>query len=110
MQVDLAAKHSIWALQARCHMLYTSCLSVHHDESISEYDKGQFSVQAWLESEQIKQMLDAHTCDIEGANRMFSPFFVRVKCQWTHYPLVYFGRQILFEYARYTSTSSLSTN
>ncbi|KAF9519741.1 hypothetical protein BS47DRAFT_1288133 [Hydnum rufescens UP504] len=78
MQVDLAAKHSIWALQARCHMLYTSCLSVHHDESISEYDKGQFAVQAWLETEQIKQMLDSHTCDIERAN-------------------LYFGRQILFD-------------
>jgi hypothetical protein len=54
-------------------MLYAGCLSVHHDESISEYDEGQFAVQAWLESERIERMLDAHTCDIEKASRGFSP-------------------------------------
>jgi hypothetical protein len=74
MQGDLAAKHSVWALRSRCHMLYTSCLSVHHDESISEYDKGQYAVQAWLESERTEKMLDAHTCDIERANRRFYAF------------------------------------
>ncbi|KAF9519723.1 hypothetical protein BS47DRAFT_1387982 [Hydnum rufescens UP504] len=40
MQDDLAAKHSVWALFSRCPMLYSSCLSVHHDENKSEYDKG----------------------------------------------------------------------
>jgi hypothetical protein len=74
MQDDFAAKHSIWALHARCHMLYTSCLSVHHDGSISEYDKGQFAVQAWLESERIEKMLNTHTCDLERATRAFCPF------------------------------------
>ncbi|KAF9508632.1 hypothetical protein BS47DRAFT_1332585 [Hydnum rufescens UP504] len=74
MQDDLAAKHSVWALYSRCHMLYSSCLTVHHDESISEYDKGQLAVQAWLESERIEKMLDRHTCDIEKATRRFSPF------------------------------------
>jgi hypothetical protein len=74
MQDDFTAKHSIWALQSRCYMLYTSCFSVHHDASISEYDKGQFAVQAWLESEQIEKMLNMHTCDIERAFRRFSPF------------------------------------
>ncbi|KAF9519731.1 hypothetical protein BS47DRAFT_1358046 [Hydnum rufescens UP504] len=67
IQDDLAAKQSIWALYSRCHMLYSSCLSVHHDESISEYDKGQLAVQAWLECERIENMLDGHTCDIEKA-------------------------------------------
>jgi hypothetical protein len=74
MQNDLAAKHTIWALQSRCYMLYTSCLSVHHDASISEYDKGQFALQAWLESEEIEIMLNRHSCDIERAFRRFSPF------------------------------------
>ncbi|KAF9519727.1 hypothetical protein BS47DRAFT_1083978 [Hydnum rufescens UP504] len=78
MQDDLAAKHSIWALYSRCYMLYTSCFSVHHDESISEYDKGQLAMQAWLECERIENMLDAHTCDIEKAT-------------------LYFGRQVLFD-------------
>ncbi|KAF9519600.1 hypothetical protein BS47DRAFT_1387894 [Hydnum rufescens UP504] len=75
---DLAAKHSIWALRSRCHMLYANCLTVHHDESISEYDKGQFAVEAWLESERIEKLLDMHTCEIEKAN-------------------LYLGRQVLFD-------------
>jgi hypothetical protein len=54
--------------------MYTSCLCVHHDESISEYDKGQFAVQAWLESERIVKILDTHTCDIEMTTRRFSHF------------------------------------
>ncbi|KAF9519732.1 hypothetical protein BS47DRAFT_1312358 [Hydnum rufescens UP504] len=92
MQDGLAAKHSIWALYSRSYLLYTGCFSVHHDESISEYDKGQFAVQAWLECERIEKMLNTHTCDIESAS-------------------LYFGRQILFEYARYnSSTSRLITN
>ncbi|KAF9519726.1 hypothetical protein BS47DRAFT_1083994 [Hydnum rufescens UP504] len=59
-------------------MLYTSCLSVHDDASMSEYDKGQFALQAWLESERIEKMLNSHTCHIERVN-------------------LYFGRQILFD-------------
>jgi hypothetical protein len=74
MRDDLAAKHSIWALYSRCYMLYTSCFSVHHDESISEYDKGQFAVQACLESERMEKMLNTHTCDLERASCRFSPF------------------------------------
>jgi hypothetical protein len=74
MQDDLAAKHTVWALYSRCYMLYTSCFTVHHDESISEYDKGQFALQAWLECERMERMLNTHTCDIERANRRFSPF------------------------------------
>jgi hypothetical protein len=70
-QDDLAAKHSVWALHSRCDMLYSSCLTVHHAESISEYDKGQFAVQAWLESERIVKMLDTHTCNFEMATRRF---------------------------------------
>ncbi|KAF9519724.1 hypothetical protein BS47DRAFT_1312356 [Hydnum rufescens UP504] len=88
MQDDLTAKHSIWALQSRCYMLYTSCFSVHHDASISEYDKGQFAVQAWLESEQIEKMLNTHTCNIERA-------------------FLYFGRQVLF-HSRNLVTSQYS--
>jgi len=78
MQDDLAAKHSIWALYSQCYLLYTSCFSMRGDESISEYDKGQFAVQAWLECERIENILDAHTCDIEKAT-------------------LYFGRQVLFD-------------
>ncbi|KAF9519604.1 hypothetical protein BS47DRAFT_1312196 [Hydnum rufescens UP504] len=78
MRDGLAAKQSTWALRSWCPMLYIGCLSVHYDESMSEYDKGQFAVQAWLESERIQKLLDMHTCDIERAN-------------------FYFGRQILFD-------------
>jgi hypothetical protein len=87
----LAAERSVWALYSRCYMLYTSCFSVHRDESISEYNKGQFALQAWLESERIEKMLHTHTCGIDRANRKFSPFCL------LQYSLVYFGRQILFE-------------
>ena len=55
-------------------MLYSSCLSVHYDETLSEYEKGQFAVQAWLESERIEKMLDMHTCEVEKATRKFSFF------------------------------------
>jgi hypothetical protein len=112
MRDDLAAKHSIWALRSRSHMLYAGCLSVHHDESISEHDKGQFAVEAWLESERIEKLLDMHTCDIEKANRRFSPLFVcQVLCRWSHHSVVYLGRQVLFEYARCSSLSlGLITN
>ncbi|KAF9519719.1 hypothetical protein BS47DRAFT_1083423 [Hydnum rufescens UP504] len=90
MQHDLAAKHPIWVLHSRCYLLYSSCLTVHHDESISEYDKGQFAVQAWLESERIVEILDMHTCGLERAT-------------------LYLGRQVLFhtqnlvssQYSRY---------
>ncbi|KAF9519718.1 hypothetical protein BS47DRAFT_1324447 [Hydnum rufescens UP504] len=96
MQDDLAAKHSVWALYSRCYMLYTSCLSMHHDESITEYDKGQIAVQAWLECERIERMLNKHTCDIERGK-------------------LYFGRQILFDtknlvssrYSRYVPHPSI---
>jgi len=96
MQDDLAAKHSVWALYSRCHMLYSSCLTVHHDENVSEYDKGQLAMQAWLECERIENMLDAHTCDIEKAT-------------------LYFGRQVLFDtknlvssqYSRYVPHPSI---
>jgi hypothetical protein len=64
---DPSPKDSIWALYARSQLLFTSCVHVQHSDRMSEADKAEFAVRAWLETERIERALNLHTCDVEKA-------------------------------------------
>ncbi|KAF8318453.1 hypothetical protein DL93DRAFT_2054507 [Clavulina sp. PMI_390] len=64
---DPSPKDSVWALYARSQLLFASAAHVKYSDRLSEKDKAEFAVRAWLETERIEAQLDVHTCDVEKA-------------------------------------------
>ncbi|KAE9405655.1 hypothetical protein BT96DRAFT_915878 [Gymnopus androsaceus JB14] len=62
-----AAKDTVWALYDRSFLLWHICARVRTDTSMSDVEKGQFAVKAWLETDAIEKALNKHTCGIEKA-------------------------------------------
>lgn len=71
MPGDPSPKDSVWALYARSQLLFVAAVYVKHSERLSEQEKAEFAVRAWLETERIEGQLDSHTCDIEKATSEF---------------------------------------
>lgn len=53
-----------------------------HDTGVSDYDRRDFAMRAWMETEAIERALQGHTCHVEGAS-------------------MYHGREILFKYVEH---------
>ncbi|TFY80459.1 hypothetical protein EWM64_g3551 [Hericium alpestre] len=60
-------KETVWALYIRSMLLWHSCLRVRQDETISATEKSDFTLRAWLETEEIEKALNRHTCGVERA-------------------------------------------
>ncbi|KAI0657039.1 hypothetical protein C8Q70DRAFT_1007912 [Cubamyces menziesii] len=60
-----ASKHSVWALYMRTLLLWHSCLRMRCDMSMSDADRAQYAMNAWLEIDAIEAMLDQHSCTVE---------------------------------------------
>ncbi|KAF9071182.1 hypothetical protein BDP27DRAFT_1219488 [Rhodocollybia butyracea] len=61
------AKDTVWALYDRSFLLWHICARVRADTSMSDVQKGEFAVKAWLETDAIEMALNKHTCGIEKA-------------------------------------------
>ena len=60
-------KTSVWALYARCMLLFNACILMRNAPGISDNEKASFAMQAWIESVQIEDGLDRHSCMTERA-------------------------------------------
>lgn len=58
-------KETVWALYNRVTLLWHSCLRMRANAMLSEPEKAQFAMAAWLELDGIERALNAHTCDLE---------------------------------------------
>ncbi|TDL24298.1 hypothetical protein BD410DRAFT_786409 [Rickenella mellea] len=57
-------KQSVWALYCRSMLLWNSCLRLRKG-SASDGEKAEFAMQAWLETQEIQDTVDAHICAID---------------------------------------------
>ncbi|KAI0060933.1 hypothetical protein BV25DRAFT_1857983 [Artomyces pyxidatus] len=62
-----AGKETVWALVNRCMLLWHSCLRLRNEGNVSDGERSAFAMRAWLESEEIEEMLTRHTCGVERA-------------------------------------------
>ena len=60
-------KESVWALYCRSMLLWNSCAELSHD-NVSDADKAEFAMQAWLEADIIEDALNCHVCSAEQAS------------------------------------------
>ncbi|KAF5344976.1 hypothetical protein D9757_013784 [Collybiopsis confluens] len=59
------AKDTVWALYDRSFLLWHICARVRAETTMSDVEKGEFAVKAWLETDAIERALNKHTCAIE---------------------------------------------
>ncbi|KAJ8520701.1 hypothetical protein ONZ45_g2523 [Pleurotus djamor] len=62
-----ATKDTIWALHDRIYLLWHSCMRMRGAENVSNSQKAQFAISAWLEADFLEQALSKHTCNLERA-------------------------------------------
>jgi hypothetical protein len=74
----MSGKNTVWALYLRAMLLWNVCVRMRQDASISHFDKRDFAMRAWIETEAIEEALQWHTCSVEKA-------------------FVFHGREILFK-------------
>lgn len=72
-----SGKNTVWALYLRAMLLWNACVRMRQDTRIRDFDKRDFAMRAWIESEAIEEALQCHTCSVEKA-------------------FVFHGREILF--------------
>jgi hypothetical protein len=80
----MGGKNTVWALYLRAMLLWNGCVRMRHDTGISDYDRSDFAMRAWIETEAIEKALQWHTCRGEGS-------------------FMYHGREILFKYVERSS-------
>ncbi len=61
-----ASKDSVWALYMRTLFLWNSCLRSRSNKTLSNADRAQFAMTAWLELDTVEAAMDKHTCDIQS--------------------------------------------
>lgn len=61
-----SSKDSIWALYMRTLFLWHSCLRTRVDTGLTDAERAQWTVQAWLELDAVEVAMDRHTCDIQS--------------------------------------------
>ncbi|KAI0720844.1 hypothetical protein C8T65DRAFT_692713 [Cerioporus squamosus] len=61
-----ASKNSVWALYMRTLFLWNSCLRARGNTRMSNADRAQFAMTAWLELDNVEAAMDSHTCDIQS--------------------------------------------
>jgi len=74
----VSGKSTVWALYLRAMLLWNACVRMRQDGGVSDFDKRDFAMRAWIETEAIEEALEWHTCNVEKA-------------------FVYHGREILFK-------------
>ncbi|KAH9848329.1 hypothetical protein C2E23DRAFT_739894 [Lenzites betulinus] len=57
-----SSKDSVWALNMRALLLWHSSLRMRCDMNLTDADRAQFAMGAWLEIDTIEALLDRHTC------------------------------------------------
>lgn len=60
-----SSKDSVWALYIRTLLLWHSSLRMRSDARMSNADRAQYSINVWLEIDNIEDTLDRHSCSIE---------------------------------------------
>jgi hypothetical protein len=80
----MSGKDTVWALYHRAMLLWNACVRMRHDTGISDLERSDFAMRAWVETEAIDSALKWHTCGIEKT-------------------FLFHGREILFKYVRWGS-------
>jgi hypothetical protein len=75
----MSGKNTVWALYLRIMLLWNACVRMRQDTSIGDFDKRDFAMRAWIETEALEEALQWHTCGVEKA-------------------FAYHGREVLFKY------------
>ncbi len=57
----------IWTLVSRTMLLMHICMRIRENVVLSEADRAQLAVHAWLEIDDIESRLDRHTCELDSA-------------------------------------------
>ncbi|KAI0351438.1 hypothetical protein OH77DRAFT_938368 [Trametes cingulata] len=57
--------NNVWTLYLRSMLLLHSCVHSRYDPHISEAQRAEFAMKAWLEVDAIEDALDRHTCGLE---------------------------------------------
>ena len=65
-----ASKDSVWALYMRTLLMWHSCLRSRSDATLSDADRAQYAITAWLELDAVEAAMDRHTCDIQSGFMM----------------------------------------
>ncbi|KAI0630960.1 hypothetical protein C8Q77DRAFT_1130283 [Trametes polyzona] len=60
-----SSKDSVWALYMRTLLLWHSSLRMRSDYHMTDADRAQYAMNAWLEIDNIEALLDRHTCVAE---------------------------------------------
>ncbi|EJF61015.1 hypothetical protein DICSQDRAFT_106672 [Dichomitus squalens LYAD-421 SS1] len=61
--------NNVWTLYLRSMLLMHRCVQKRADLTLSEAERAQFAVQAWLEIDAIEDALGQHTCELEPNSR-----------------------------------------
>jgi hypothetical protein len=65
---DDQGQASIWALADRASLLWSQCVRRRGNTSMNDFEKAQYAMSTWLETEKIEEALNSHTCDIEKSS------------------------------------------
>ncbi|KAH9846414.1 hypothetical protein C2E23DRAFT_578401 [Lenzites betulinus] len=57
--------NNVWTLYLRAMLLLHACVDSRANGQLSEADRAQFAMRAWLEIDSLEHALDQHTCDLE---------------------------------------------
>ncbi|KAI0761983.1 hypothetical protein BD413DRAFT_606933 [Trametes elegans] len=57
--------NNIWTLYMRAMLLLHSCVCTRGDPTLTEAERAQFAINAWLEIETMETALEQHTCGLE---------------------------------------------
>ncbi|KAI0643016.1 hypothetical protein C8Q79DRAFT_201865 [Trametes meyenii] len=57
--------NNVWTLYLRSMLLMHACMRTRGDASLSEAERAQFAMSAWLEIDSIEHALEQHTCGLE---------------------------------------------
>ncbi|KAI0373853.1 hypothetical protein BV20DRAFT_678695 [Pilatotrama ljubarskyi] len=59
--------NNVWTLYLRSMLLLHSCVRMRYDPLVSEAQRAEFAMEAWLEIDAMENALDRHTCGLEAS-------------------------------------------
>ncbi|KZT73776.1 hypothetical protein DAEQUDRAFT_661448 [Daedalea quercina L-15889] len=81
------SKDTVWALYMRSLLLWNGCVHMRNDASMSDADKAQYAMDAWIEIDAIETALSHHTCNIERTFMFVSRDYLFISRLYLYYAL-----------------------
>jgi len=80
-------KDTVWALYMRSVLLWNSCVHMRNDTSMTDAEKAQHAMDAWLEIDIVEAALSGHTCNIERTFMFVSRDYLFISRLYLYYEL-----------------------